>query len=116
MPNDSKTTQPPEMRDHYKAWEANCATLVEGQKQVLTRYVEGLRALSDDLSEIARERLRLSLEAWSTLVACRNAEDVLDCHNRLVAKCTEQSVKEITKLSQLAMTMVGRAEPRERPG
>lgn len=116
MADKPDTASQRETTRQVREWEAHCANLVEGQQRVLTRYLEGFRTLSDEISEIAKARLRLSTEAWSALAACRNPEEVIDCQTRLVAQFTEHSVKEVAKLSELAMTLVRRANTHERTG
>lgn len=106
MPED-KTTQSAETKSLHEPWGAACAAAMEGNQQAMTRWMRALLALSHEVAQFTQTRLQEDAAAWSALAACRNPEEVMECHRRFSAKATEQYYQEISKLSQMAMQAAG---------
>ena len=68
-------------------------------------WLEGMHALSGEMSELAQARMRFVTEAWSDLAACRNLEQIIACNARLTNRATEHFTGEMTKFAQLMAKM-----------
>jgi hypothetical protein len=106
MPDDTKTIPRIEVPELGKAWETTCTALLDGHQQALTHWLHVLRSLTDQVSGLAATRLRLTMEAYAALAACRSPEELIDCNRRLASKMTEHCSEEIAKLSQMTMSLV----------
>jgi hypothetical protein len=104
MPDDTKTIRR-KAPEPSKAWETTCTALLDGNQQALTQWLQTTQAIADEMSNLAEARMRLAMEAWSELAACRSPEEFVEWHRRLAAKVTEHCSGEITKLSQMTMRM-----------
>jgi hypothetical protein len=64
-----------------------------------------MNVLSQEIAQFIQSRLQEDLAAWSTLASCKSPEEAFECHRRFAAKATEEYGAEITKLSQLMMSL-----------
>ena len=103
MPDDTKTTRRREAPEPSRLWETTCTALLDGNHQALTQWIQRMQGISEEISTLAEARLRLAMETWSALSACRTPEEFADCHRNLTAKVTELCSAEIAKLSQMTM-------------
>jgi hypothetical protein len=117
MPDDAKTARRREAPAQARDWAATSASLLEGNQHAFARWLQGMFALSQEITQFAQGRLQEDLAAWSALATCRSPEEAMDCQRRFAAKATEQYAEEIGKLSQMmvGMTAEGPAPPQQRP-
>lgn len=112
MPDDAKTMRRPDAPELAKAWDMTCTALLQGYQQALTQWLRTMQSISDEISQLGEARFQLTMEAWSTLAACRGPEELIDWNRRMTARMTEQCSAEIANLSQMTMRMALKpAEP-----
>jgi hypothetical protein len=85
------------------AWAKTLSDLLDGNKQSLMQWLQGAQAFSDELSSFAQARMLLTIDAWSTLLACRSPEQVVEHQRRFIAKAMNRCAEELTSLSQLTL-------------
>jgi phasin family protein len=105
MLHDAKATRQRETPQEGETRGATREALLEAGQNAAARWLEGMHALSGEMSELAQARMRLVIEAWSELAACRSPQQIIECHARLAAKGIEHFTGEMTKLSQLMAKM-----------
>jgi hypothetical protein len=110
MPDDAKTTRRREAAEPGQVWDATCAAMLENNQQTLARVMQDAQAISSEVWELAQARMRLAMETWSEIAACRNPEQFVDCQKRLLARAAEHFAGEMTKLSEL-MLKIGFVRP-----
>jgi phasin family protein len=117
MANDAKAARRHDAPARSQDFGATCAAMFEGNQNALARWLHALFALSQEITQFTQARLQEDVAAWSTLAACRNPEEAMECQRRFAAKATEQYAEEIGKLSQMTMSMVGEevVPSRQRP-
>jgi phasin family protein len=117
MPNDSKAARRHDAPERSQDFGATCAAMLEGNQHAMARWLQAVFALSQEITQFTQTRLQEDMAAWSTLAACRNPEEAMECQRRFAAKATEQYAEEIGKLSQMTMSMAGEgfAPSRQRP-
>ena len=107
MPDDAKGARSPKSKPPTEAWTPVYAAMFESNQHAFTHWLQGIFALSQEISQFAQARLQEDMAAWSTLTACRSPEEAMDCQRRFAAKATEQYAEEITKLSQMVVSAAG---------
>jgi len=105
MPDDAKTARRREAPAQIRDWAATGASLLEGNQHAFARWLQGMFALSQEITQFTQGRLQEDMAAWSALATCRSPEEAMDCQRRFAAKATEQYAEEIGKLSQLMVSM-----------
>jgi hypothetical protein len=86
-----------------RAWATTLSELLDGNKRALLHWFQGTQAFSDEVSGFTQQRMLLTMEAWSALLACRSPEQVVEQQRRFMAKAMERCAEELTSLSQLAL-------------
>jgi phasin family protein len=91
--------------------------IARSSKAISARWLQGMFALSHEITQFTQGRLQEDMAAWSALATCRNPEEAIDCQRRFAAKATEQYAEEIGKLSQMmvGMTAAGHAPLQQQP-
>jgi hypothetical protein len=106
MPDDVTPTPSPTKQehtpDHRRA--INFAG-PERNQAAFARWLEGMFALSQEITQFTQIRLQEDIAAWSTLATCYSPEQALDCQQRFVAKISDQYSAEIAKLSRMMMNI-----------
>jgi phasin family protein len=74
---------------------------MEGNQQVVARWMRSLIALSQEIAKFTQDRLQEDAAAWSALAACRTPDEAMECQRRFTAKATQQYYDEISKLSEM---------------
>jgi hypothetical protein len=64
-----------------------------------------VNALSQEIAQFTQSRLQEDMAAWSTLASCSSPEDAFACQRRLAENATAGYVTEVTKLSQMMMSL-----------
>lgn len=105
MPDDTKSPMPRKAGDMSRAWDSACGAMLDGNQQMLAQWLAGAQTMSEEFAMLAEARLRLAIEAWSALAACRQPEDIVDCYRQMASKAAEHCAGEVQKLSQLTMRM-----------
>jgi Phasin protein len=81
-------------------------TLFEGNQHAFARWLAGMFALSQEITQFTQTQLQESMAVWSTLAICSGPEQALDCQRRFAAKMADQYSEEITKLSRMMMSIM----------
>ena len=102
MPDVTITSQQRQTAES-KAWAKTLSDLLDGNKQSLMQWLQGAQAFSNELSSFAQARMLLTMDAWSTLLACRSPEQVVEHQRRFIAKAMNRCAEELTSLSQLTL-------------
>lgn len=118
MTNDAKAARPRQTKAPAAGWTPDYAALLDGTQHAFGRWVQGMFTLSQEITRFTQTRLQEDMAAWWTLAACRSPEEASACQQRIAAKATEQYAEEITKLSQLMMSVAreGALALQQRPG
>jgi phasin protein len=74
-------------------------------QQAFARWLEGMFALSLEITEFTQRRLQEDVATWLTLATCHNPEQALDCQQRFIARTSDQYFAEISKLCRMMMTV-----------
>jgi hypothetical protein len=104
MPDVTITSQQRETAES-RAWAKTLSDLLDGNKQSLMQWLQGAQAFSNELSSFAQARMLLTMDAWSTLLACRSPEQVVEHQRRFMAKAMNRCAEELTSLSQLTLQL-----------
>jgi len=107
MPDDAKGARSPKSRPPTDAWSPVYAAMLGGNQHALTHWLQGIFALSQEITQFAQARLQEDMAAWSTLAACRSPEEAVDCQRHYAAKAAEQYTEEMTKLSRMIVGVAG---------
>jgi hypothetical protein len=97
-PAQSKPTADPRAAAIY-------ATLFESNQHAFARWLSGMFALSQEITQFTQSRLQEDMAVWSTLATCSNPEQAVDCQRRFAAKMADQYSDEIAKLSRMMMSI-----------
>jgi hypothetical protein len=81
------------------------ATLFEGNQHAFTRWLAGMFALSQEITQFTQSRLQEDMAVWSMLATCSSPEQAVDCQRRFAAKLADQYSDEIAKLSRMMMSI-----------
>jgi phasin family protein len=104
MTNHAKHTQPANGTPPTSGWSPNYAVLLE-PNQAFARWLNGMNAMSQEIAQFTQSRLQEDMAAWSTLASCRTPEAAFECQRRFAEKATAGYVAEVTKLSQMMMSL-----------
>jgi Phasin protein len=81
------------------------ATLFESNQHAFARWLSGMFALSQEITQFTQSRLQEDMAVWSTLATCSSPEQAVDCQRRFAAKMADQYSDEIAKLSRMMMSI-----------
>jgi hypothetical protein len=117
MPDDAKTARRREAPAQAHDWAATSASLLEGNQHAFARWLQGMFALSQEITQFTQGRLQEDMAAWSALATCRSPEEAMDCQRRFAARATEEYAYAAGKLSQMMVTIAaeGLTPPHQRP-
>jgi phasin protein len=62
----------------------------ERNQQAFARWLEGMFALSLEITQFTQLRLQEDIATWLTLATCHSPEQALDCQQRFVARISDQ--------------------------
>jgi phasin family protein len=105
MTNLAKHTPPAKGTIPTSGWAPNYGFLVESNQRAFARWFQGMNALSQEIAQFTQSRLREDMAAWSTLASCNSPADALECQQRFAEKAIAGYVAEVTKLSQMMMSL-----------
>lgn len=105
MVNRAKKTLPANGTIPTNGWAPNYGFLLEANGQAFARWFNGMNAFSQEIAQFTQSRLQEDMAAWSTLASCKSAEDALECQRRFAQKATAGYAAEVTKLSQMMMSL-----------
>jgi phasin family protein len=106
MTSHAKHTQPPKGTPTTTGgWTPNYGFLLESNQRAFAHWFQGMNALSQEIAQFTQSRLQEDIAAWSTLASCNSPEAALECQRRFAAKATAGYVAEVTKLSQMMMSL-----------
>jgi hypothetical protein len=115
MTNHAKHTQPAKGTPPTSGWAPNYGFLLDSNQRVFARWLNGMNALSQEIAQFTQSRLQEDMAAWSTLASCNSPEAAFECQRRLAEKATAGYVAEVTKLSQMMMSLASEGlESRQR--
>jgi len=115
MTNHAKHTQPAKGTLPSSGWAPDYGFLLEANQQPFARWLNGVNALSQEIAQFTQSRLQEDMAAWSTLASCSSPEAAFECQRRFAEKATAGYVAEVTKLSQMMMSLTSeRLESRRR--
>lgn len=86
-------------------WSPNYTFLLEANQRAFARWLVGMNALSQEIVQFTQGRLQEDMAAWSTLASCNSPEAAFECQRRFAEKATTGYVAEVTKLSQMMMSL-----------
>ena len=108
MPDDSTSALSPAKSKHPNDLPTGTyARMLEGNQHAFARWLEGMLALSQEITQFTQVRLQEDMAAWSTLAACNNPEQAFECQRRFAAKMSSQYSEEIAKLSKMMVNIAG---------
>jgi phasin family protein len=115
MPDDAKTARRREALAQARDRAVISASLLD--QHGFARWLQGMFALSLEITQFTQGRLQEDIAAWSALAICRSPEEAMDRQRRFAGKATEQYAEEIGKLSQMMVSMTAESltPPRQRP-
>ncbi len=106
MPDDAKAARPQPMTKHPpESPVPNYAAFFGGGQQTFSRWMQGMFTLSQEITRFTQGRVQEDMAAWWALASCRTPEEAANCQQRFAAKAVEEYSEEITKLSQMMMTV-----------
>jgi hypothetical protein len=83
----------------------NYGFLVESNQRAFAHWFQGMNALSQEIAQFTQSRLQEDMAAWSTLASCYSPEAAFECQRHFAEKATAGYVAEVTKLSQMMMSL-----------
>jgi phasin family protein len=86
-------------------WGPNYGFLLESNQRAFARWFHGVNALSQEIAQFTQSRLQEDIAAWSTLASCNSPEAAFECQRRFAQQATAGYVAEVTKLSQMMMSL-----------
>jgi len=101
----AKHTQPVKGTPSTGGLSPNYGFLIESNQRAFARWFQGINALSQEIAQFTQGRLQEDIAAWSTLASCDSPTAALECQRRFAEKATAGYVAEITKLSQMMMSL-----------
>ena len=115
MANHVKQAQPEDRTAPNDGGASNYGFLLEVNQRAFTRWFLGMNALSQEIAQFTQSRLQEDMAAWSTLASCNSPEAAFECQGRFAEKATAGYVAEVTKLSQMMMSLASEGlESRQR--
>ncbi len=105
MTNHAKHTQPEKGAPPTSGWAPNYGFLLESNQRAFARWLNGVNALSQEIAQFTQSRLQEDMAAWSTLASCNGPEAAFECQRRFAENATAGYVAEVTKLSQMMMSL-----------
>lgn len=97
-----KARKPVQQEEQLAAPIANpSAAMMENGQRAFSRWLEGLLALSQEMTQFTQGRLQEDMAAWSTLMGCHDASEALDHQRRFAATASQQYADAIAKLSRM---------------
>lgn len=81
------------------------AALFDSNQHAFARWLAGMFALSQEITQFTQSRLQEDMAVWSTLATCSSPEQAVDCQRRFAAKMADQYSDEIAKLSRMMMSI-----------
>ena len=115
MTNRAKPTQSANGTLPTNGWSPNYALLLEANQRAFARWLNGMNALSQEIAQFTQSRLQEDVAAWSTLASCSSPEAAFEYQRRFAEKATAGYVAEVTKLSQMMMSLASEGlESRQR--
>ena len=105
MTTHAKHTQPAKGSLPTSDWAPNYGFLLESNQRAFARWFQGVNALSQEIAQFTQSRLQEDIAAWSTLASCNSPEAAFECQRRFAEKATAGYVAEVTKLSQMMMSL-----------
>ena len=105
MTTHAKHTQAPKGTLPTSGWTPNYRFLLESNQRAFVRWFLGVNELSQEIAQFTQSRLQEDIAALSTLVSCNSPADALECQRRFAEKATAGYVAEVTKLSQMMMSL-----------
>jgi len=105
MTTHAKHTQPVKGSLPASSWAPNYGFLLESNQRAFARWFQGVNALSQEIAQFTQSRLQEDIAAWSTLASCNTPADALECQRRFAQEATAGYVAEVTKLSQMMMSL-----------
>ncbi len=104
MPDETKAVrQQPTPKPQLESLTPNYAAFFGGGQQAFTRWMQGMFALSQEITRFTQGRVQEDMAAWWALASCRSPEEAANCQQRFAAKAVEEYSEEMTKLSQMMM-------------
>ena len=79
--------------------------MLEANQRAFAHWFLGMNALSQEIAQFTQCRLQEDIAAWSTLASCNSPEDAFECQRRFAQKATAGYAAEVTKLSQMMMSL-----------
>ena len=77
----------------------------DSNEQAFARWLRGMFAVAQEITQFTQLRLQEDMAALSTLAVCASPEQALECQRRFAAKAGEQYAGEMTKLSQMMISV-----------
>ena len=115
MTKHAKRRHPAEGTLPTSGWGPDYGFLVEANQRAFARWLNGVNALSQEIAQFTQSRLQEDMAAWSTLASCNSPEAAFECQGRFAEKATAGYVAEVTKLSQMMMSLASEGlESRQR--
>jgi phasin family protein len=115
MPDDPKSAAQPEAKTPVGGDPAIYLSLLEGNQRAFARWLQGMFAVAQEITQFTHSRLEEDMAAWSTLASCGSPEQALDCQRRFAAKAAEQYAEEMGKLSRMMMSLASEDRSPLRP-
>jgi phasin family protein len=104
MADEMKSPRQAQAKPSANPW---ATTMLDSGQQAFSRWIEGMLALSQELTRFTQDRLQEDLAAWQSFVSARSPDEAMKCQGRFAAKATEQYAEEIDKLSHMILQMSG---------
>jgi len=105
MINHARQAQPANRTTPTNGWAPNYGFLLEANQRAFAHWFHGMNALSQEIAQFTQNRLQEDMAAWSTLASCNSPEDAFECQRRFAQKATAGYAAEVTKLSQMMMSL-----------
>src|SRR4030095_16941960 len=105
MANRAKKTLPTNGTIPTNGWAPSYGFLLEANGRAFAFWFNGMNALSQEIAQFTQDRLQEDMAAWSALTSCNRLEDAFECQRRFAEKATEGYAAEVTKLSQMMMSL-----------
>ena len=105
MTNHAKRTQPAKATPPTNGGAPNYGFLLESNQRAFAHWLDGVNALSQEIAQFTQSRLQEDMAAWSTLASCSSPEAAFECQRRFAENATAGYVAEVTKLSQMMMSL-----------
>lgn len=83
--------------------------VLAANQHAFQRWVQGLSALSEEMTHFIGDRLREDTNAWTKLVQCTDLNQALACQRQYADKMTTAYLDEANRLSSLAFQIANDA-------